>query len=91
MSEARTSRLGWYARRLARMSPTEVAWRVRDLALQLAWARQQVSRDQLSGLSALPPGERHFTTVLPEEAAAAVPAEARAAILGAADRLLRDD
>ncbi len=73
------------------MSPAEVAWRARDQALQLAWARRQVSRDQLSGRCMLPPGERRFTAVLPPEAAAAVPPEAGAAILRAADGLLRGE
>ena len=29
-----SSRLGWYARRVARMSPAEVTWRVRDQSAQ---------------------------------------------------------
>ena len=90
MSDTRTSRLGWYARRAARMSPAEVAWRARDQALQLAWARRQVSRQQLPSGDA-PPGERRFTAVLPPGTAAAVPPEARAALLDAADGLLRGE
>ena len=39
MSALQTSRLGWYARRVARMSPAEVAWRGRDQALRVAWSR----------------------------------------------------
>ena len=36
MNATPTSRLGWYARRIARMSPAEVAWRARDQVLQAA-------------------------------------------------------
>ena len=48
MNAPQESRLGWYARRLARMSPPEVGWRVRDKALQAAWARRQVHREQMA-------------------------------------------
>jgi hypothetical protein len=41
----RTGRIGWYARRAARMSPAEVTWRARDQARQVAWSRRQVSRE----------------------------------------------
>ena len=70
------------------MSPTEVAWRARDQAFQLAWAHRQVSREQRPA-DDVQPGRRRFTAVLPPEAAAAVPTEARTAILHAADGLLR--
>jgi hypothetical protein len=90
VSEAPTTRLGWYARRVARMSPAEVAWRARDQAVQLAWARRQVSREQLPD-AAPPPGPRRFTAVLPAGTAAAVPTDARAAVLAAADRLMRGE
>jgi Heparinase II/III-like protein/Heparinase II/III N-terminus len=43
-----TSRLGWYARRAALMSPAEMAWRVRDQLVQTAWSRRQVTREQLA-------------------------------------------
>ena len=92
MSALRTERLGWYARRLARMSPAEVAWRARDQALQLAWSRRQVRREQISAAGAsLPAGERRFTAVLPPHTAARVPAEAKAAVLSSADQLLRGE
>src|SRR5258708_28001913 len=42
------SRLGWYARRLARMSPAEVLWRAHDKAFQVAWVRRQVHREQIA-------------------------------------------
>ena len=47
MNATPASRLGWYARRVARMSPAEVAWRARDQVLQAAWSRRQVTREQL--------------------------------------------
>jgi hypothetical protein len=95
MSDAAgASRLGWYARRLARMSPAEVAWRARDQAVQLAWSRRQVSREQAAAVAARltgPPGARRFAAVLPPDAAVAVPPQARAALLEAADRLLQGE
>ena len=82
------SRLGWYARRVARMSPAEVPWRVRDQLLKMAWSRRQVRREQITE-GAPPPGERRFTAILPPDTAARVPEEARAAVLRSADRLLQ--
>ena len=90
MKACSTSQLGWYARRLARMSPAEMAWRVREQALRTAWARRQVRQDQVPGLpplkSALPSHERRFTSVLPPDAGVLVPAAAREAILADAGR-----
>jgi hypothetical protein len=85
-----SSRLGWYARRLSRMSPAEAAWRVRDQALRRAWARRQVSPGQQLPWPPWPAaaGELRFTSVLPSDAASRVPAAAVAAITEAADRLL---
>jgi hypothetical protein len=84
-----SARLGWYARRLGRMSPAEVIWRARDKALQAAWSVRQVRPGQphpaprpvLNG----PPS---FTAVLPPGTAARVPEAARFAVLASADRLL---
>ena len=87
MSGASSSRLGWYARRLGRMSAGEVAWRVRDKVVQTAWSMRQVRRED----SVRPPtvaGPPQFMAVLPEGAAARVPEAARAAVLATADRLL---
>lgn len=91
MSKLRRLRLGWYLRRLARMSPAEVAWRVRDEVLQLAWWRRQVRREQLASALSLPAGDRRFTAVLRPGVAARVPEEARKAVLGAASGLLRGE
>ena len=75
------------------MSPAEVAWRARDQALHAAWSRRQVSRGDLAAAAAGPPpaGERRFTSSLTPGSAAQVPAEARAAIVEAAARLLRGE
>ncbi|HYY18535.1 MAG TPA: heparinase II/III family protein, partial [Streptosporangiaceae bacterium] len=89
-SSQEPSRLGWYARRAARMSPAEVAWRARDQAVQLAWSRRQVKRgERPAALSAA--GPRAFTDLLPAGTAAQVPEAARAAILAAAGRLMRGE
>jgi hypothetical protein len=73
------------------MSPAEVAWRARDQALHAAWSRRQVSRGEIAAAGPPPAGERRFTGVLAPGTAAQVPAEAKAAILGAAARLLRGE
>jgi hypothetical protein len=44
------SRLGWYARRLGRMSPAEMAWRLHDQTCQLYWAGRRVRPGQLAAL-----------------------------------------
>jgi len=74
------------------MSPAEVALRARDQALQAAWSLRQVTPDKLD--TAAPPpsaGERSFSAVLPRDAAARITAEAKAAVLDSADRLLRGE
>ncbi len=91
MSAVRTSRLGWYARRLARMSPAEVPWRARDQVIRLAWARRQVRPGPLAAVAPLTAGGHRFTANLPSGTAARVPEEARKAILESADRLLRGE
>ena len=92
MSAAGTSsRLGWYARRVARMSPAEVTWRARDQFLKVAWSRRQIRREQVAKVTPQPRGERQFSVILPPDAAARVPEEARAAIVRSADRLLRGE
>jgi hypothetical protein len=85
------SKLGWYARRLGRMSPAEIVWRGREQALRRAWARRQVRQDQLASLPPLPPRERRFTSVLPPDADSLVPEQARAALIADADRLLKGE
>ena len=87
MSGSGQSRLGWYARRLGRMSPAEMTWRARDQAVKATWSRRQVRPADLAGLSA-PPGERRFTSVLPAGTAARVPDTARKSVIAAADQLM---
>jgi len=91
MSMLLTDRIRWYARRVARMSPTEMAWRARDQALQVAWSRRQVRRERIPAAALPPAGDRRFTTVLPSHTAARVPEEAKKAVLAAADQLLRGE
>ncbi len=81
--------IGWYARRLARMTPGEVGWRVREQAIRRAWAGRQVRQDQVSQLPAVAHGgARRFTSLLPPGTADRVPPTARAAIVADAGRLL---
>ena len=91
MSADRTSQFGWYARRLARMSPAEVPWRARDQVLKMAWARRQVRPGQLPAVPERPPGQHFFVATLPRDTAARVPDAARAAVLDSAGRLLRGE
>jgi hypothetical protein len=73
------------------MSPGEVAWRVRDQILKAVWSARQVRPGQLAVTQPRPAGERGFTAVLPDGTSDLVPAEARTAILEAADRLMRGE
>jgi Heparinase II/III-like protein/Heparinase II/III N-terminus len=82
-----SSRLGWYLRRVAAMSPAEVAWRTRDQVLRAMWSLRQVKPGQLA-VEAPVPGDREFAAVLPPGTAERVSGEARAAILESAERLL---
>jgi Heparinase II/III-like protein/Heparinase II/III N-terminus len=89
------SRLGWYARRLGRMSPAEIAWRAREQGQRRAWRSRQVLPGQTAALPSLTAAEalprRRFTSVLPPELAARVPETARAAIVADAERLLKGE
>ncbi len=103
MSSPQPSRLRWYVRRLASMSPAEMAWRCYDKALQAAWRRRQVTREQAGVLitgpgreptaagRGLPAGERRFATVAPPDTAIRVPAAARQAVLAAASKLMQGE
>jgi len=91
------SRLGWYARRLACMSPAEICWRTRDQLMHAAWRRRQVSRQEMAAWPSRrlsrPPGQsesgdRRFAAVLPAGTADLVPEAARKAVLAVADELL---
>jgi Heparinase II/III-like protein/Heparinase II/III N-terminus len=73
------------------MAPAEMVWRTRDQALRVAWSRRQVRREDIS--ATLPPssGTRRFTAVLPPGAAERVPEHAKAAVLTAADLLMKGE
>ncbi len=73
------------------MSPAEVIWRVRDHAVQASWSGRQVRREQIAAGVPVPAGERRFTSVLPPHTDRLVPAEAKAAVLAAADQLIRGE
>jgi Heparinase II/III-like protein/Heparinase II/III N-terminus len=91
MSDSDAAGLGWYARRLSRMSPAEVAWRVREKALHETWSRRQVRTAGLAGLEEtrlVVKDDRRFSAVLPPGSADLIPDEARTGIVEAADRLM---
>jgi len=88
VSATPAARLGWYARRVARMSLAELAWRVRDKTLQTLWSRRQVTRQKLVSLGPSPVAAPRFSAVLPCGTADRVPAEAKTAIVASADQLL---
>jgi Heparinase II/III-like protein/Heparinase II/III N-terminus len=91
MTAGRTSQLGWYARRLARMSPAEVPWRARDQVLRVAWSRRQVRPGRVAVAAPRPAGQHRFAATLPPDTAARVPEAARTAVLASAGRLLRGE
>jgi hypothetical protein len=76
--------LGWYARRLARMTPGEIAGRARDAAVQRRWRGRQI-RSMADDHLAVPEGARARLPVLPVPD---IDPDARAALLVAADELL---
>jgi hypothetical protein len=77
----------WYARRLARMTPAEVAGRARDELVKRRWRRRQVRPGQPDPLP-VPAQVPAFVAGLPPAAVEAVPGPARARVLEAADGLL---
>ena len=91
MSALSPARIGWYARRATRMSPAEMAWRAHDQALRAAWSRRQVRREDIPAILSLPGGKRRFTAVLPPDTAERVTESARAAVLAAADQLMKGE
>jgi heparinase II/III-like protein len=91
VSTLSAARIGWYARRATRMSPAEMAWRARDQAMRAAWSRRQVRREDIPAIVSMPVGKRRFTGVLPPDTAGQVPETAKAAVLAAADRLMKGE
>lgn len=78
--------IGWYWRRLSRMSPAEAAVRARQQGHKLLW-RSQRARRSAAGCRTVRPGPV-FSAVLPAGTASLVPAAARTGLLQAADELL---
>ncbi len=79
--------LRWYARRLGRMSLSEVAWRVHDETRLLYWALRQDRPGALPG-TRRPRTGQGFTSVVPPGARSAVPAGVREGLVAAAAPLL---
>jgi Heparinase II/III-like protein/Heparinase II/III N-terminus len=85
------SKFGWYARRLGRMSPVEMAWRAHDQACRLSWTRRRVRPGQLAetaGFGMSDGLEHRFLAVLPPGTADRVPEDVMKAVLVAADQLM---
>jgi hypothetical protein len=59
--------------------------------MRAAWSRRQVKREQVASAELPSAGERRFAATIPAGTAARVPEEAKAAVLAAADRLLRGE
>lgn len=81
----KSARLGWYWRRLGRMSPAEMMRRGGDRARSWTWRRRQVLPGE--GVEPFGSSDRHFGARLPPGVASDVPASAREAVLQAANRL----
>jgi hypothetical protein len=76
----------WYAKRLARMSPTEVLRRGRDSLIKLLWRAEWARPD--AAMPRTTQDVARFKTPLPREAAEAVPAVARDGLVAAAQGIL---
>ncbi|MET0523279.1 MAG: alginate lyase family protein [Nocardioides sp.] len=83
--------LGWYARRLRRMSPAEIASRTGDETRRRTWARLQVRPGVTPGPVSGLREDRRFPTPLPPGTQEMVPPASRAAAVHAADRILAGD
>ncbi len=80
--------LGWYVRRLRRMSASELAWRMRDHARRTTWSSKQVKPGRIPTGQPAVLAERSFTAVLPDGVADGVPEQARKAVIAIADGIL---
>jgi hypothetical protein len=78
--------LRWYARRLASMSPSEMAGRARDELTRRRWRARQVS-DAGTDPAAVPAACQPFAALLPE-AGDGIPEDARVRLKEAAEGLL---
>jgi Heparinase II/III-like protein/Heparinase II/III N-terminus len=79
--------LRWYVRRLSRMSPAEVAMRVRDETVKRRWRRRWVRDAALDPLP-VPAKAGRFATPLPDSAGRDVAKESRSRLEEAARELL---
>jgi hypothetical protein len=79
--------LRWYARRLSRMSPTEMAMRVRDEAVKRRWRHRRVQDAALDPLP-VPARAGPFATPLPPSAGQNVAKDAWKPLEAAAEELL---
>jgi hypothetical protein len=82
------ARLGWYVRRLRRMSAGEVLRRGVDHGRRRLWVRRQVRPGTQAAFPATARAERTFAAALPPAARAAVDEAAAARVVAAADRVL---
>lgn len=80
--------IGWYVARLRRMSPAEVAGRLRDAGRRRTWRRRQVRPGDPLGAPAGLRERRRFDSPLPDAARAAVGDDVRAAVVAVADDVL---
>src|SRR5690606_26968578 len=79
--------LSWYVRRLSRMSPTEIGRRLIDARLKRRWRVRQVRSSSADPLP-LPASVPAFASVIDPAVGAALPDQARARLLRAADAAL---
>jgi hypothetical protein len=82
--------LAWYAKRLSRMSPGELALRARDSSLKLLWRRHWV-RDASADRAPVPAAVAPFATPLARRRGGARGTGARAGLIAAAEGLLRGE
>ena len=78
----------WYLRRLSRMGPREVAVRAVVAARIHRWRRVLEESTAAGAMTAVWLPRRRFVPVLPDQALAAVPAEAKDRLLLSADELM---
>ena len=83
-----TRDLGWYARRLAQMSPGEVSGRLADKVRQAAWARRRVGIGEEVPLPSGLLAHRPPPAPLPSVARTSIEESAAQALLASAERLL---
>ena len=77
--------LRWYARRLGKMSPVEMVWRVHDQVRPRVWALVQ---NHPAALGARPLADRRFSSVIAPDVLREVPTGVRDGVVQSASRLL---